>query len=82
MKRKLVWVRWRDACSAYRTIYADEMETYDALTDVETVGLFVKEDAESLTLAVDYMPDQGKWRDIIGIPKVNIVKRKVFSFEP
>jgi hypothetical protein len=54
---------------------------FDDLTNVETVGLFISESDEAIMLAIDRMPDQNKWRTIISIPKVNIVKKKIINLE-
>ena len=77
-KRKIIWVHWRDASITYGNLLDRDVAAFDDITNVETVGQFVAENDEALILAIDRMPDQSKWRGIISIPKVNIVRRRVF----
>lgn len=81
MKRKLIWVKWKDACFRNDDWHsADEIETKERF-HCESVGLFVKEDKQGLVIAVDFDPDTGKWRGLSFIPRKMIRRRKVFTVD-
>ena len=63
----VVLVKWIDA-----SYERGECSTADAggLAEATTAGILVKEDDESLTLALDWFGDQEHWRFLETIPKV------------
>ena len=72
---KAIYIKWFDAS------YAGHSQTLDEMTSeyiMESVGVFVKEDAKHVTFAAEFMPADNpkRWRYIHHIPKVNIIKRK------
>ena len=66
-------VRWSDA----KVIY-DMAEEGDlgGLGDIISVGHYIKEDENGVSIAQERHLDDGKLRDGTTIPKVNIIKRK------
>jgi hypothetical protein len=78
VKRKLVWVQWRDSAIAPLE-YLKLGRKPDSITVYESAGFLVDEDDNALTLAIDWQEDTQKWRGIIGIPKENIMKKRIFK---
>jgi hypothetical protein len=80
MKRKLIWVRWRDSNYIFgqRSIKAAKEHK---VAIFETVGHLVMEDSDRLVLAGDWLPMDGEVRSVIAIPKENVVKKKVIKME-
>ena len=70
---KFLYVQWKDASSETRGNYSREELT--GLVTQHTAGIYVSEDSEKVTLALDQSEDE-LFRFIMHIPKVNIVKRK------
>lgn len=80
MKRKLVWVRWRDS-SIVPTGYLNSGDVPDSLTVYESTGFLVYLDGNALTLAIDWEDEGQRWRGIVGIPVESILKKKVISID-
>ena len=72
-KREMAWVRWFDA-SYQRGECADS--DLVPRVELESAGLLVREDKESISLALDRYPVDGTWRYIEHIPKVNVLSIK------
>ena len=74
MKRKpritLVYVRWFDASYQRGECSDDEL---NSRVEIESAGLLVREDKESVSLALDRYDEDKTWRYIEHIPKVNIM---------
>lgn len=76
MRRKFVWVKWRDsAVDSHK--YLKPGEKYNPLTIFETAGFLISDTSDAVTLGVDWDDAQESWRGIIGIPKESVVKKKV-----
>jgi hypothetical protein len=65
----LVWVRWVDASYQHGECGIDDLTS---LIELESAGLLVREDDESLSLALDWCPKNKEWRHVSHIPKINI----------
>jgi len=75
-KLVLVWVHWFDAS------YQRGESTDDELTprfELESGGLLVREDGESISIATDCHVDDRIWRHISHIPKPNIIRIRRFK---
>ena len=68
-KRTLALVEWFDASYQRGECTRDELVPTVVL---ESAGLLVREDAETISLALDKYPADGTWRYIEHIPKVNV----------
>lgn len=78
-KRKIVYVRWIDAGEHGGTNV--DPDDIDPVTELESVGLFAKEDDTYLTLAMDRHME-GSGRNSPGaIVKANITERREMSVE-
>lgn len=76
MKRKLIWVRWRDSNYVFGQHSVKwAMEEHKAAI-FETVGHLIMEDSDRLVIAGDYLPIDEEVRCITAIPKENIVEQK------
>lgn len=72
-KVTLVWVRWFDASYQRGECTDDELVT---TVELESAGLLVREDEESVSIALDQYSKDGTWRYIEHIPKVNVLRIK------
>jgi hypothetical protein len=72
-KRTIVWIRWFDA--SYQRGECSEDELVPKV-EIESAGLLVREDEESISLALDQYDADRTWRYIEHIPKVNVRKMK------
>jgi hypothetical protein len=77
--RQLVWVQWDDAAFRESGWHATDAVDAGYTIRTESSGFFVKEDAKGIVLAVDYDPEQGKWRGLTFIPHGMIRKKKFFK---
>jgi hypothetical protein len=68
-KRVVVWVRWFDASYQRGECSDDELQP---TVELESAGLLVREDEDSISLALDRYEVDGTWRHIEHIPKVNV----------
>ena len=75
-KRVIALVRWFDASYQRGECTADEMVPR---VELESAGLLVREDEESVSIALDQYHGDGTWRYIEHIPKVNIRKIRRLS---
>jgi hypothetical protein len=73
--RTIVFVRWFDASYQRGECSHDELI---ARVEIESAGLLVREDEQSISLALDRYDADKTWRYIEHIPKVNVLElRKV-----
>lgn len=68
-KRTLVWVRWFDA--SYQRGECTEAELVPVV-EMESAGMLVLETKNTISLALDRCDEDGTWRYIEHITKVNI----------
>lgn len=68
-KRTVVLIRWFDASYQRGECSAEELEPR---VELESAGLLVSEDEESISIALDQYEPDGIWRYIEHIPKVNV----------
>ena len=73
----LLLVRWSDAAIGQNGTYTPE-EAH-GLHDLETAGLLIKEDKDSVTLALDRCIQTGGLRCTLCIPRVNIKSIRWFK---
>lgn len=74
--QRIAVVDWFDASTQRGPLRPDEMNPFVIL---RTVGWLVREDKESVTVAMDYFEDEGTYRDIAHIPRVNIRRMRVLK---
>lgn len=72
-KTSIAWVRWFDASYQRGECSADELIPR---VELETAGILVHEDNETISVALDRYSRDGVWRYIEHIPKVNVRKIK------
>jgi len=65
----VVWVRWFDASYQRGECTVEELVPR---VEIESAGLLVREDEETVSIALDYFDGDRTWRYIEHIPKVNI----------
>ena len=70
-KKMIAYVRWFDASYQRGECDLSEMNTR---VELESAGLLVREDEESISIALDKYKDDGTWRYIEHIPKVNVLR--------
>jgi hypothetical protein len=68
-KRTIAWVKWFDASYQRGECTDDELVPR---VEIESAGLLVHEDKESVSIALDRYDADGAWRYIEHIPKVNV----------
>ncbi len=68
---KLAYVKWFDASYQDGQFMQDELNPNVIL---HSGGLIAAEDRKTISLALDRYDDDGTWRHITHIPKVNILK--------
>jgi hypothetical protein len=77
--KRLVHVVWDDAAFREKGWHdTDEVDPGHTIR-TESSGFFVKEDAKGIVLAVDFDPEEGKWRGLTFIPRGMIRQRKFFK---
>ena len=76
MGQKIYLVSWLDSKGSPGWKHSDELETNLAMC--QTVGFYVTESKESITLALnrDLTGENAPFGDLITIPKVTIKKKK------
>ena len=80
MANRIVLVEWRD-CTHYDDSHMTKLEaSSESLIIMHTVGHLIAEDAERITLGMEYIPEQERWRHISWIPKVNVIRKRVVKF--
>jgi hypothetical protein len=67
--RTLVYVRWFDASYQRGECTEDELVP---VVELESAGLLVAESDQTISLALDRYDEDGSWRHIEHIPKVNV----------
>ena len=70
-KRQVALVRWFDASYQRGECTEDELAPR---VELESAGLLVREDEDTVTIALDRYDGDQLWRYIEHIPKVNITK--------
>lgn len=74
---KIAYVRWFDSgITDHTTIHSDDAA---GVMELESVGLVIREDENSITLALDRSLTTGNLRSTLCIPKVNA--RKIVRFK-
>lgn len=73
--KALVWVRWFDA--SYQRGECTQEEIIPRV-EMESAGLLVQESPESISIALDWCPQERVWRYIQNIPRVNVLAIKKF----
>lgn len=71
----VVFVRWFDASYQRGECTDDEL---NPIVEMQSAGLLVREDADTLSIALDRYDGDRTWRHIEHIPKVNVRKVKRF----
>jgi hypothetical protein len=74
--RKIAWIRWFDASYQRGECTVDELQTR---VELESAGLLVQEDEESVSIALDQYDADSTWRYIEHIPRVNIREMKTLK---
>jgi hypothetical protein len=69
--RTVVHVRWFDASYQRGELTEDELSPR---VEMESAGLLVREDGDNISLALDYYREDGLWRHVEHIPKVNLLR--------
>lgn len=74
----LAAVKWIDAC-----MQGDADNSMDVPNGVMmlSAGVLVRETADFISVANDWYPEQGNYRFIATIPKVNVVSIRKFKME-
>lgn len=72
-RRKIAYIRWRDASFQAAECTDDELNPGII---VESAGIIAREDADSVSLALDFHPEQNLWRRILHVPKAYILEIK------
>ena len=75
---KLVYIKWFDSTYTAGQIALDDIPP---LIEVETAGIFIREDDEQIVVALDYFDRQQDGRHIAQIPKVNIIRKQFFTIK-
>lgn len=75
-KKTLAFVKWFDASYQRGECTMDEMVPR---VELESAGLLVHEDQQSVSIALDQYTVDGTWRYIEHIPKVNVLAMKRVS---
>lgn len=70
-KTRVVWVRWFDASYQPGECTDDDLVPRVVL---ESAGLLVREDADTVSFALDRYEGDRTWRHVAHIPRVNIIK--------
>jgi hypothetical protein len=76
--KQIAFVRWFDASYQRGECTIDELVTR---VEIESAGLLVREDEESISLAIDRYSEDETWRYISHIPKVNVLEIRRFPLQ-
>ncbi len=76
-KKRVVMVEWIDAASMAGWCTADDLADLPGAARVKTVGWFIEEDKEAVTLAMSL--SEFKYGDLMRIPHGTIVSREVIK---
>ena len=71
----IAYVRWQDAAYQAGEQTVSEMVRY---VELHSAGLLVREDDQTLTLAIDHFPGDQTYRRILHIPVCNITHLEKF----
>lgn len=74
--RQLVYVRWFDASYQRGECSDDELVPR---VEIESAGLLVREDADSISIALDRYEHDGLWRYVQHIPRGNVIALKLLT---
>lgn len=69
----IVWIEWNDA--SYQTGELT-LEELNPLIRLHSVGWLLREDDESISIAMERCDEQSTYRHVTHIPKVNVVRIK------
>jgi len=75
-KRKIAYVRWCDASYQRGEITKSEVVPH---IELESVGMLIRQDADTVSIGLDYNPLDKSWRFVLNIPRANIVSMIVFK---
>jgi hypothetical protein len=75
--RRLVFVRWLDA--SFQTSEGTHDEWNPGII-VQSAGILARDDDDSISLALDWYPQQKLWRRIQHIPKPYIFELRKIAF--
>jgi hypothetical protein len=76
LKKTIAFIRWFDA--SYQRGECTEEELVPKV-ELESAGLLVAENEESVSIALDQCDADGTWRYIEHIPRVNILSMRRLS---
>lgn len=79
MKRKLIWVQWRDA--RVQQVYFSKGDLLNTLATVESSGFLVETNNEALIIAADWNDEWQQWRGITGIPIECVIRKKIVTVD-
>ena len=74
-EQKVIEVHWFDYTFHDEVYDAEEAMGHD-LIEMRDVGYFVGEDKRKIALAGEWAEEQGSYRHLTWIPKVNIISRR------
>lgn len=74
IKHKYIRIVWHDAVSTDEWTDAKEIDT--GLAPIESVGMFVTENDESITIALSYDQNNEKYSQLLNVPKGWLKSRK------
>lgn len=75
MKQSAQLIVWRDCTHWGDASMSSDEAAREQLIEMHTIGHTVTETREAIALGMDYIPEQGRYRHISWIPRVNIVKK-------
>ena len=78
-QKNVAWVRWFDASYQRGECTLDE---FVPRVEIQSAGLLVHEDEESVSLALDSYVDDSTYRYIEHIPKVNVIELRRLQVAP
>lgn len=73
---KIAYIRWFDASYQRGELTEDEIEPR---VELESAGLLIRKDRNTVSIAIDHYRDDGSWRHIANIPRVNITELLIFE---
>jgi hypothetical protein len=76
-RRTVAWVKWFDASYQRGECTREELVPR---VEIESAGLLIHEDEDSVSLALDHYEADGTWRHIEHIPKVNVRRIRRLTF--
>jgi hypothetical protein len=74
---KVAFIKWLDAASEYQVWYTGG--ELDVRRVIYSTGMLIHKNKEVVTLAADYDPKGGHYRDVTSIPVSCILEEKYFK---